>query len=39
MPQAALEIDLIITKQFTAPGVDVGILNWVQSSIEEFSYQ
>jgi uncharacterized protein (TIGR03437 family) len=38
-PQAQLEIDLIITKQFTAPGVDVGILNWVQSSIEQFSYQ
>jgi hypothetical protein len=38
-PQAQLEIDLIITKQFTAPGVDVGILNWVQSSTEQFSYQ
>ena len=39
MPQAQLEIDLIITKQFTAPGVDVGNLNWVQSSTEQFSYQ
>ncbi len=38
-PQAQLEIDLIITKQFTAPGVDVGTLNWVQPSIEQFSYQ
>jgi uncharacterized protein (TIGR03437 family) len=38
-PQAQLEIDLVITKQFSAPGVDVGILNWVQSSTEQFSYQ
>jgi len=27
------------TKQFTTPDVDVGFLNWVQSSIEQFSYQ
>jgi hypothetical protein len=39
MPQAQLEIDLIITKQFTAPGVDVGTINWVTPSIEQFSYQ
>jgi hypothetical protein len=38
-PQAQLEIDLIITKQFMAPGVDVGTINWVTPSIEQFSYQ
>jgi uncharacterized protein (TIGR03437 family) len=38
-PQAQLEIDLIITKQFTAPGVDVGTINWVTPSIQQFSYQ
>ena len=38
-PQAQLEIDLIITKPFMAPGVDVGTINWVTPSIEQFSYQ
>jgi len=38
-PQAQLEIDLIITKRFTAPGVDVGTIDWVMPSIELFSYQ
>jgi hypothetical protein len=38
-PQAQLEIDLVITKQFTAPGVDVGTLTWVTPSPQPFSYQ
>lgn len=38
-PQSALEIDLTIIKQFTAPGIDVGILDWVQPNTQEFLYQ
>jgi uncharacterized protein (TIGR03437 family) len=38
-PQAFLEVDLVITKQFTAPGVDTGLLNWVWPSVQPFSYQ
>ena len=37
--QSFLEVDLVITKQFTAPGVDIGTLNWVWPSPEPFSYQ
>lgn len=39
MPQAQLEIDLIVTKQFTAPGIDLGIINWAWPNPEPFSYQ
>jgi hypothetical protein len=38
-PLGELEIDLIITKQFTAPGVDVGTFNWVWPNPVTFSYQ
>jgi len=38
-PRGELEIDLIITKQFTAPGVDVGTFNWVWPNPFTFSYQ
>ena len=38
-PQSILEIDLIVLKQFTAPGADVGTLSWVWPTILPFSYQ
>jgi hypothetical protein len=37
--QSFLEIDLIVTKQFAAPGMDFGVLNFVWPSTEPFSYQ
>ncbi|MBZ5636771.1 MAG: hypothetical protein LAO55_26905 [Acidobacteriia bacterium] len=37
--QSFLEVDLIITKPFTAPGADVGTITWVGPSIEPFNYQ
>ena len=39
LPSGTLEIDLIITKQFTAPGADVGTINWIAASPQPFSYQ
>jgi hypothetical protein len=38
-PRGELEIDLIITKPFTAPGADVGTFNWVWPNPFTFSYQ
>jgi len=38
-PLGELEIDLIITRQFTAPGVDVGTFNWVWPNPFTFNYQ
>jgi hypothetical protein len=39
MPQSVLEIDLIITKAFSAPGIDVGVINFGDENTVEFSYQ
>ena len=39
MPQAQLEIDLVIAKPFTAPGADVGLINFFLTGPEPFSYQ
>jgi hypothetical protein len=39
MPQAILEVDLVITKPFSAPGIDVGAITFDQENTMEFSYQ
>ena len=38
-PQATLEVDLFITQQFTAPGADYGLINFLLQTIGPFSYQ
>jgi uncharacterized protein (TIGR03437 family) len=39
MPQAQLEVDLVINKTFTAPGADQGFIDFVFTNVEPFSYQ
>ena len=39
MPQAVLEVNLIITKPFSAPGIDVGVINFDNENAVEFSYR
>ena len=39
MPQAVLEVDLVITKPFTAPGTDVGLISFFFTGPEPFRYQ
>jgi uncharacterized protein (TIGR03437 family) len=39
MPQAQLEVDLVIYKSFTAPGSDQGTMVWVFGNPQPFSYQ
>lgn len=39
MPQAQLEVDLIINKTFTAPGADLGMISLVLANAQPFSYQ
>jgi uncharacterized protein (TIGR03437 family) len=38
-PQAALEVDLVINKMFTAPGADVGVISVALAGSQPFSYQ
>ena len=38
-PQAFLEVDLVITKPFSAPGIDVGMINFEDDNTIVFSYQ
>ena len=38
-PQAFLEVDLVITKPFSAPGIDVGMINFEDENTIAFSYQ
>jgi uncharacterized protein (TIGR03437 family) len=39
VPQAQLEVDLVINKTFTAPGVDQGFIDFFFTNAEPFSYQ
>lgn len=39
VPQAQLEVDLVIYKSFTAPGSDQGTMLWVLGNAQPFSYQ
>ena len=39
MPQAELEVNLVISNPFTAPGIDIGAINFVFVGVEPFSYQ
>lgn len=39
LPQAALQVDLVITNPFAAPGLDVGTIHFVSQSTEAFFYQ
>ena len=39
MPQAVLEVSLIITKPFSAPGIDVGVIDFANENVVEFSYR
>jgi uncharacterized protein (TIGR03437 family) len=38
-PQATLEVDLAIVKQFTAPGIDIGIFTWLLGNGQIYAYQ
>lgn len=38
MPPAVLEVNLVISKQFTAPGLDVATINFVSENVEAFHY-
>jgi hypothetical protein len=37
--QAMLEVDVIVSQAFTAPGIDRGVANFVFGDAEPFSYQ
>ncbi len=39
MPQAVLEVDLVINKALTAPGSDQGTIVFTLSNPQQFSYQ
>lgn len=39
MPQAVLEVSLIITKPFSASGIDVGVIDFANENVVEFSYR
>jgi hypothetical protein len=39
MPQAQLEVDLVINRPFKAPGSDQGTIIWVFANAQPFSYQ
>ena len=38
-PQAQLEVDLVISSMFTAPGADVGGFTWFLGGAQPFNYQ